>query len=369
LAEVFFVAGEASGDLHASGVAAELRKLRPDLKLAGIGGPRLAAEGVELMETYDQLAVMGLTEVIRHIPRHYALLKRVRERLRSGEIRLLILIDYPGFNMRLAESAKAAGVPVLYYVTPQVWAWGAKRLPKLARIVTRAAVILPFEEQLLRGYGIDAHFVGHPLLDGWERLPSREAARSVLGIADDARVLVLYPGSRVQEIMRHIEPFVKTARALQKKHPDLQVIISAAPATEHGYSNMPYPVVAAPALTMFSAADVALCKSGTTTLEAAIAGCPMVVAYRVGKLSYAIARRMVKISHIGLVNIVAGREVAREFVQDALDPEVVAASLDALLTDEALRRRTIEDLAEVRAKLGTPGASARVARMASELVA
>src|SRR5687767_13075876 len=137
LAEVFFVAGEASGDLHASGVAAELRKLRPDLKLGGIGGPRLAAEGVELMETYDQLAVMGLTEVIRHIPRHYALLKRVRERLRSGEIRLLILIDYPGFNMRLAESARAAGVPVLYYVTPQVWAWGAKRLPKLARTVTR----------------------------------------------------------------------------------------------------------------------------------------------------------------------------------------------------------------------------------------
>ena len=369
MAEVFFVAGEASGDLHASGVAAQLRRLRPDLKLSGIGGPRLAAEGVELMESYEQLAVMGLTEVIRHIPRHYALLKRVRERLESGDIRLLVLIDYPGFNMRLAESARKAGVPVLYYVTPQVWAWGAKRLPKLARIVTRAAVILPFEEQLLRGYGIDARFVGHPLLDGWDRLPTRAAARSALGIADDAKVLVLYPGSRVQEITRHIEPFVRTARALQKKQPDLQVIIAAAPATEHGYSNMPYPVVAAPALTMFSAADIALCKSGTTTLEAAIAGCPMVVAYRVGRLSYAVARRLVKIPHIGLVNIVAGREVAREFVQDALDPEVVAGALDSLLTDRNLRRRTIEDLAEVRAKLGTPGASERVARMASELVA
>ncbi len=368
MAEIFFVAGEASGDLHASGVAAEIRKLRPELELAGIGGPKLAAQGVELMESYDQLAVMGLTEVIRHIPRHYALLKRVRERLRSGEIRLLILIDYPGFNMRLAESARKAGVPVLYYVTPQVWAWGAKRLPKLARTVTRAAVILPFEEPLLRGYGIDAHFVGHPLLDGWDRLPTREAARATLGIAANAKVLVLYPGSRVQEITRHIEPFVRTARALQKLHPDLQVIISAAPSTEHGYSNMPYPVVAAPALTMFSAADVALCKSGTTTLEAAIAGCPMVVAYRVGKLSYAIARRMVRIPHIGLVNIVAGREVAREFVQDALAPEPVARALDALLTDTALRRRTIEDLAEVRGKLGAPGASARVARMASELV-
>lgn len=369
MAEVFFVAGEASGDLHASGVAAELRRIRPDLRLAGIGGPRLADEGVELMESYEHLAVMGLTEVVRHIPRHYALLNRVRDRLRSGDIRLLVLVDYPGFNMRLAASATAAGVPVLYYVTPQVWAWGAKRLPKLARIVTRAAVILPFEEQLLRGYGIDAHFVGHPLLDGWDRLPTREAARSVLGIDAKAKVLVLYPGSRVQEITRHIEPFVKAAGALQKRHPDLEVIISAAPATEHGYSNMPYPVVAAPALTMFSAANVALCKSGTTTLEAAIAGCPMVVAYRVGKLSYALAKRLVKIDHIGLVNIVAGREVAREFVQDALDPEVVARSLDALLTDKELRRRTIEDLAEVRSKLGTPGASARVARMASELVA
>ncbi len=363
------MAGEASGDLHASGVAAELRRARPELKLTGIGGPRLEAEGVELMESYEKLAVMGLTEVIRHIPRHYALLRRVRERLRSGEIRLLILIDYPGFNMRLAESAKEAGVPVLYYVTPQVWAWGAKRLPKLARTVTRAAVILPFEEQLLRGYGIDAHFVGHPLLDGWDRLPTREAARGVLGIADDAKVLVLYPGSRVQEIRRHIEPFVATARVLQRTHPDLQVIISAAPATETGYSNMPFPVVAAPALTMFSAADIALCKSGTTTLEAAIAGCPMVVAYRVGRLSYAIAQRMVKISHIGLVNIVAGREVAREFVQDALEPEAVARALGSLLTDPELRRRTIEDLAEVRSRLGTPGASKRVARMASELVA
>lgn len=329
----------------------------------------MADAGVDLMESYDKLAVMGLTEVIRHIPRHYALLKRVRERLRSGEISLLILIDYPGFNMRLAESAKIAGVPVLYYVTPQVWAWGAKRLPKLARTVTRAAVILPFEEPLLRGYGIDAHFVGHPLLDGWDRLPTREAARATLGIAPDAKVLVLYPGSRVQEITRHIEPFVRAAEALQRTHPDLQVIISAAPATQHGYANMPFPVVAAPALTMFSAADVALCKSGTTTLEAAIAGCPMVVAYRVGRLSYAIARRMVKIKHIGLVNIVAGREVAREFVQDAFDPETVAVALDALLSDRELRRSTIENLAEVRGKLGMPGASARVARMASELIA
>lgn len=369
MAEVFFVAGEASGDMHASGVAAELGKLRPDFRLAGIGGPRLAAEGVELIESYDQLAVMGLTEVIRHIPRHYALLRRVRERLRSGEVSLLVLIDYPGFNMRLAESAKEAGVPVLYYVTPQVWAWGAKRLPKLARTVTRAAVILPFEEQLLRGYGIDAQFVGHPLLDGWDRLPTRDAARAELGIASDATVLVLYPGSRTQEIKRHIEPFILTAQALQKSHPGLQVIISAAPSTETGYAKMPYPVVAAPALTMFSAADIALCKSGTTTLEAAIAGCPMAVAYRVGRLSYAIARRMVKIPHIGLVNIVAGREVAPEFVQDALDPEVVAAALGRLLTDKALRRRTIEDLAEVRSKLGTPGASARVARMAIELIA
>ncbi|HEX6630135.1 MAG TPA: hypothetical protein VF048_03550, partial [Gemmatimonadaceae bacterium] len=165
MSEVLIVAGEASADLHASRVVRELRARRPALRFAGIGGDRLRGEGVELVEHAERLAVMGFLEVLRHVPAHYLLLRRLERLMRGGEVRLLLLLDYPGFNMKLAAAAHRAGVPVLYYITPQVWAWGAGRLAKLAQTVTRAAVILPFEEKLLREHGVHATFVGHPLLD------------------------------------------------------------------------------------------------------------------------------------------------------------------------------------------------------------
>jgi lipid-A-disaccharide synthase len=174
---VLFVAGEASGDLHAAGVAAELARLRPDLALTGVGGSRMRDAGVELLEDMGRMAVMGFVEVLRHVPAHYALLRRLRARLRSGRVALLVLVDYPGFNLRVAAEARRAGVPVLYFITPQVWAWRKHRLRGMARVITRAAVILPFEEKLLRGAGIDAAFVGHPLLDRATALPDDPAER------------------------------------------------------------------------------------------------------------------------------------------------------------------------------------------------
>src|SRR3954468_13433412 len=180
--KVLFVAGEASGDLHAAGVAGELRRIRPDLELVAVGGPRLREQGVEVIHRDHQLGVMGVLEDPKHVPPPFPLLRTIRRMLERGEIALVILIDYPGFNMKVAAAAKAAGVPVLYYVTPQVWAWGAGRLPKLAQLVTKAAVILPFEEQLLRGHGIDATFVGHPMLDRAVNMPSKKEARATLGI-------------------------------------------------------------------------------------------------------------------------------------------------------------------------------------------
>jgi len=201
--KVLFVAGEASGDLHAAGVAGALRRIRPELNLAAVGGPRLAEQGVELIHRDSQLGVMGFFEVLKHVPRHFLLLRTIRRMMERGEVALLVLIDYPGFNMKVAAAAKQTGVPVLYYVTPQVWAWGAGRLPKLAQLVTKAAVILPFEEPLLRGFGIDATFVGHPLLDRAVNMPTRLEAREALGLAQNAPVLALFPGSRQQEIDRH----------------------------------------------------------------------------------------------------------------------------------------------------------------------
>jgi lipid-A-disaccharide synthase len=359
------VAGEASGDLHASGVAEELRRSAPELPLLGIGGSRMERAGVSLLEHTDRLAVMGFSEVVKHIPKHYRLLAELRSRLRSGRVGLVMLVDYPGFNMKVAAAAHEAGVPVLYYITPQVWAWGEGRLAKMERIVTKAAVILPFEEELLSAHGIDATFVGHPLLDrAAEHMPARAAARAQLGLPEAAPVLALFPGSRAQEIARHLDSFVATARELERRIAGLQVIVSVAPGITVDAARCPYRLVHAASFTVWRAADAALSKSGTSTLEAAVAGCPLVVAYRTGALNYAIARRVVRIPHIGLVNVVAGREVAPEFIQHELRPERVADALEPLLARGSAERETMLDgLAEVRSRLGDPGAAARVAKL------
>ena len=365
-----FSVGEASGDLHAAVLAAALKRLRPDLHLVGIGGDRMKAAGVELVEHAERLAVMGFVEVLRHIPKHAALLRKMTARLQSGSVGLLIVVDYPGFNMKLAAAAKAAGVPVLYFITPQVWAWGAKRLPRIARDVTKAAVILPFEERLLREHGIDATFVGHPLLDRARALPSRAEARASLGLPEGGEVLALFPGSRAQEIERHLEPFIGAAHELVRRRPGLRVVVSVAPTVRIEAARCPFPMVRGESFAVLRAADAALCKSGTTTLEAAVAGCPLIVAYKTNGLTYAIARRVVKIPRIGLVNVVAGREVAREFVQGAASPVAMADALAPLMTPGSLeRQRALRDLAEVRDRLGEPGAAERVAKMAVEMIA
>ena len=366
--EILFVVGETSGDLHASGVARELRDGGAPYALRGIGGDLMAEAGVALDEHIRGLAVMGFVEVLKHLPKHRAMLRELRARLRSGDVALVVLVDYPGFNMRVAQAAAEAGVPVLYYVAPQVWAWGAGRLTKLARWVTKAAVILPFEEQLLRDHGIDATFVGHPLLDRAVSMPSRQEARATLRLPADARVLALFPGSREQEIARHLDVFVATAQRLRADDPSLEVVVSAAPHVRIDEARCPFRIERGASFPILRAADAAMCKSGTTTLEATVAGCPHVVAYRTHPLTYWAATRLVKLSHIGLVNIVAGREVAREFVQDRLQPDTVAAALAPLLdTASPARREMVDALQGVRARLGEPGAARRVAGMAREL--
>jgi lipid-A-disaccharide synthase len=366
--EILFVAGEASGDLHAAGVARALGARGAPFRLTGIGGDEMRAAGVELVEHAERLAVMGFVEVLKHIPLHYRLARELERRIRSGRVALVVLIDYPGFNMKIAAAARAAGVPVLYYITPQVWAWGAKRLRELARTITKAAVILPFEEALLREHGIDATFVGHPLLDRARTMPGRAEARRTLGVGDSDRLLALFPGSRAQEIARHLDPFVETARALQRRDPALKVVVSAAPHVEIAPERCPYPLVHSASFAVLRAADAAMCKSGTTTLEAAVAGCPMVVAYRTSAITYAAAKRLVRIPHIGLVNVVAGREVAPEFVQESLVPARVAGVLAELLDATSARRiQMIGELDRVRALLGEAGAAERVAAMAIEL--
>jgi lipid-A-disaccharide synthase len=365
--EILILAGEASGDLHGAALAEQLHRLRPEIALAGTGGARMEAAGVTLIAT--QPGVVGFIEPIRHIPAHWRLQRAIRTRLRSGTVALVILIDYGFFNLRVGSDAKAAGVPVLYFITPQVWASRAGRLKQMARVITKAAVILPFEQELLRSSGIDATFVGNPLLDRAVGMPDRAEARRRLGIPETGELLALFPGSRSQEILRHLGGFLGVARELERRRPGLRVVMSLAPTVEIPQDRVPYPLVRAPSFNLLRAADVALCKSGTTTLEAAVAGCPCAVVYRMSAITFAIAKRVVKISNIGLVNVVAGRRVAPEFVQGEFEPVRVADALDKLFDPESPERRAmIAGLDEVRRRLGQPGAAERVAQMASAMV-
>jgi lipid-A-disaccharide synthase len=368
MGSVMLVAGEVSGDLHAAGVAHALRAADPAMRLSGIGSVRMAEAGVDLIERSEALQVMGFVEALRHVPSHWKLLRRLEARVLSDGARPVVLLDYPGFNLRLAERVHRHGVPVLYYITPQVWAWGANRLPRMARVITKAAVILPFEEALLRQHGIDATFVGHPLLDRAADLPTQAAARHTLGLTADGPVLALFPGSRAGEIARHLDAFVVTAQLLERRTPGLQVIVSVAPGIQINRSRCPYPQVASASFTVLRAATASLCKSGTNTLEAAVAGCPHILAYRAASLSYIIARRVVKVPYIGLVNIVADREVSREFIQDAMQPAAMADALAPLLDPASgAHEQAVQALRAVRDSLGAPGASARVAQMALAL--
>ncbi|MES2176484.1 MAG: lipid-A-disaccharide synthase [Gemmatimonadota bacterium] len=366
--EVLFVAGEVSGDQHAARVAHEIRSTGAPFVLRGVGGDRMREAGVELLEHIEKLAHIGFVEPLKHLAQYRRLLNALRVRMQTGNVALLIVVDYGGFNLKVAAAAKECGVPVLYYITPQVWASRPGRMKALARTVTKAAVILPFEEKLLRDNGVDATFVGHPLMDRVGTLPTREEARAAIGVGLDERLLVLFPGSRTQEIALHLDAFVATARELQRRDPSLKVVVSAAPHVAIPESRCPYPLVHAASFALLRAADAAMCKSGTTTLEAAVALCPLVVAYRVDPITYAVARHFITISFIGLVNVVAGREVAMEFIQGALRPASVANALEPLLDPgNPSRARMIEELARVRGMLGTPGAAQRVANMAIAL--
>ncbi|MBA2685668.1 MAG: lipid-A-disaccharide synthase [Gemmatimonadaceae bacterium] len=369
--EVLVVAGEASGDLHAAAVVEALRSLSPGIPIAAVGGARTHAAGAVLIEDIAAHAVMGYAGVVRQIPFHLRLLGKLKARLAGGGVGLVILVDYPGFNLRVAAAAKAAGVPVLYFITPKVWAWRAGRLKEMRRTITRAAVILPFEEEYLRKHGIAATYVGNPLLDGARDLPSRTHARAALDLADDAPVLALFPGSRRGELAQHLDVFTATARALQARMPSLRVIVSVAPNMVLDPARVPFQLVSGGSYLVWRAADAALVKSGTSTLEAAIANTPLIVAYRVGTLNYEIARRLIRgIRYIGLVNLVVDRSVAREFIQSAMRPGAMADALEPLLVPGSpARTKMLADLADVRAALGEPGAAERVARMALEMIA
>jgi len=367
---IFISAGEESGDLHGAALARALRERFPDARLIGLGGARMEAAGVELLAGLQELAVMGFVEVIRHLPFFIDLKKKVFAALERERVDLVIPIDYPGFNLRLARHARGRGIPVLYYIAPQVWAWHKSRVRDLARDADAVAVVLPFEEAFLRTAGVNATFVGHPLLDRAAPELPREAWARANGLDPARPILGLFPGSRAQEVRRHLELFSHAAALAVARDPRVQPAIAMPRGIDRAvYAGALWPLVESTGGMLLQYATAALVKSGTTTLEAGIAATPIVVAYRMAPLSYALARRVVKVPHIALANLIAERRVAPEFVQDAATPEALADALLPLLdADSAERREMIEGLSHIRGKLGGPGASARVAEIAGELL-
>jgi lipid-A-disaccharide synthase len=364
---IFISAGEPSGDLHAAGVVRALRERYPGATIEALGGPEMAQAGATLRYRMEGLAAFGVVEVVTKIRAHYRLLQALRDDFRAGRYDLVILVDYPGFHLRVAEAAHGAGVKVLYYIAPQLWAWRPGRARRLAAAVDRLAVVLPFEQTFFGKLGLRSDYVGHPLVDR-DSWPTRVQARAQLGISATSRVLGIFPGSRGQEIRRLWEPFRDAALQLLKERSCDRVLVAG---TTTGVYPDPGPieVLRGNAVPLFAAADAALAKSGTTTLEGALAGTPMVVAYKVHPVSWAVFQRVRTVRWVSLVNLVAGREVVPEMLQDRASAQELAAALRPILNPtDPLTLAQREGLTLVRERLGKAGAATRVVDLAAELL-
>jgi lipid-A-disaccharide synthase len=369
------VAGEASGDLHGADLAAQILARDPGCDLFGVAGERMRAAGVRALTRTEDVAGLGLAELTSTIRTTLHVLRELKAMLRTDRPDLVILIDFAEFNMSLAGAAKRAGVPVLYYITPQVWAWRRGRVARIIERTDRLAVVLPFEAEIYAGAGSRVTFVGHPLLDRVAPAQDRAATLKRHGLPAHARLLALLPGSRRGEVRYLLRPMVEAARVLEADH-GLTPVIALAPTLtlaqlrEEGRVNLDgIRVIEGDTYSVVAASELALAASGTATLETALLGCPMVVAYKMSPLTYALARMLVRgVDYIAMPNILAGREVVPELIQGRVNVRNLVRAAENLMV-EPLRTETRDALLALRARLGEPGAAARVAAIALEMMA
>jgi lipid-A-disaccharide synthase len=359
--------GEPSGDLYAGALARELRALVPGLALSGLGGPRFAAEGGRLIADYRGLAVTGLTEAIATIPRSLATLRRLVRSARQERPDALIAIDFPDFNFPLARRVKKLGIPVIYYISPQIWAWRPGRLHTMRAVADRVLVIFPFEEEIYRSGGVPVEFVGHPLVDLARASSDRATLLESLGLSASAPTVAILPGSRRNEVRRILPDLLLAAERIQRGIADVQFLVARAPNLEDTLFQSVHQRGLASAIVegdtdaVLAAADVALIASGTATVQAALHDTPMVVVYRLSPLTYKVGRPFVKVTTYAMVNLIAGERIVPELIQDAFTPDAVAHEALSILGDRGRAARIREGLARVRARLGAPGASRRAA--------
>ncbi len=370
---LFLLCGEPSGEAYAARVAAEFRRRFPGVPMEGIGGERLEAEGVFLLRNYADISVVGFTEILSHLPSILDALSASRRRLRKGDIGAVVLVDFPGFNFRVGLEAGKLGIPVIYYIPPQLWAWRTGRAATIAKFARGAVVPFPFEEELLRRYGVNAVFAGHPVLEELEPWMEERPDPAGFGLPEGKTAVGLLPGSRTGEISRHLPILLSAARIVLDRFPDVRFALPvASPSLREGIerrlaeSDVPVILVDADRHRMFRGLSAAISVSGTATLELALLGVPSVIVYRGSWLSYRIGRALVKVDRIGLPNIVAGERFLPELIQDDCRPDRIAESLCRFLEDPPTLASLKERCLSLRDRLRGPGATKAVVDMVAK---
>ncbi len=372
---VVVVAGEASGDQHAADMVRALQAIDPAIHFSGMGGRSMQSVGVDLVVDSTDLAVVGFVEVLARYGQIRRALNALKDHLEKTRPDLLVLVDYVEFNLRLAKAAKTLGIKVLFYVSPQVWAWRPNRIQKIGAVIDAMAVLFPFEEEVYRQNGIPVRYVGNPVVDQVQVMQSRAALCEMFGLDLQRPVLGLFPGSRNSEIRRHWPVMLAACEQIAKVLPQVQFVAGVASGVNVQAQLVPgipnalrIQFIEGKSHEVMAASDALLISSGTATLEAGLLQVPMAILYRVSPLSYAILKRFILVPNIGLVNIVAGERIAQEFVQDQATPAALSAECIRLLRDEAYRLQMRDRLAVIKEKLGEGGGSRRVAEMAKELL-
>ncbi len=368
------IAGEASGDLHGGALIKALHDRNPDLEIFGIGGGRMQSAGMTLLYHVQDVAFVGFAEIVKHLGTFRRIFNHLVNELQIQKPDLVILIDYPGFNLRFGKKAAKLGFPVFYYIAPQVWAWHPGRAKKMAKFIDRMAVIFDFEVDFFSRYGIDTHFVGHPLLDGLQVNMQKDEFYRSLDLDPEQPLLALLPGSRRQEIDNLLPVMLEAAEKIMTDYPDLQIAVSRAATISDEMmatirqSHSFVKIVDTSIYDMISYARAAIVASGTATLETACLKTPFVIVYRVAPLSFFIGKRVVKLTHIGLANIVAGEQVAEEFIQNNVNADNIARAVEPLLFNEQAREQARQKMHNVREKLGQPGAAKKAADLVLDMI-
>lgn len=373
--KILIIAGEASGDLHGANLVREINRQDPSITFYGVGSKRMQEAGIQMLADASEISVVGATEVLAHLRPIWRVFNRLKHFLFEERPDLLILIDFPDFNIMLGKRAKKYRIPVLYYISPQVWAWRKGRIKKIASLVKAMIVVFPFEVDLYKQAGVDVRFVGHPLTDVVQSRYTQAEAKAQLGLDPAKRAIAILPGSRKKEISSLLPDMLRAAVALNTRFQDLQYILPVAPTLNRdflgsfiGQSTFPLTLTDGRVYDVLRASDAALVTSGTATLETGLMAVPMVIVYRMSALSHLIAKMIVDVDHIGLVNIVAGKRVVPELVQHDATPQNMADALAALLGDREYYQNVRLQLGNIRSQLGETGANARVAAIVLDFI-